>query len=144
MAKEDVAHMNAASGKKLTYDTLNVAMSLHGRHTFHIAVATDGAKKGGTTQDRGETQRLSGTTYGVWQGPESAAILRNKRKEASVLQKRIGVTLDQVDKARAVEQGVLINGRLGDSVTAPGGGTFYYICYIKKSTSETRYGALWQ
>eukprot|EP00965_Chrysotila_dentata_P109382 3615048-Pleurochrysis_carterae.AAC.1 len=42
MSKEDIAHMNAASGKKLTYDTLNVAMSLHERHAFHVAVATDG------------------------------------------------------------------------------------------------------
>eukprot|EP00965_Chrysotila_dentata_P114568 3786624-Pleurochrysis_carterae.AAC.1 len=46
MAKEDVAHMNSASGKKLTYDTLNVALTLHERHTFHLAVATDGSKRG--------------------------------------------------------------------------------------------------
>eukprot|EP00965_Chrysotila_dentata_P160878 5312491-Pleurochrysis_carterae.AAC.2 len=46
MATEDVAHMNSASGKKLTYDTLNVAMTLHERHTFHLAVATDGSKRG--------------------------------------------------------------------------------------------------
>eukprot|EP00965_Chrysotila_dentata_P128484 4247852-Pleurochrysis_carterae.AAC.1 len=93
--KEDVAHMNSASGKKLTYDTLNVAMTLHERHTFHLAVAsTDGSKRGGS-KDRGETQRLSETTYGVWQGPDSAAILKSKRKEATVLQKRIGVTLDE-------------------------------------------------
>eukprot|EP00965_Chrysotila_dentata_P062222 2061345-Pleurochrysis_carterae.AAC.1 len=100
MAKEDVAHMNLASGKKLTYDTLNVAMTLHERHTFHLAVATDGSKKGGS-KDRGETQRLSESTYGVWHGPDSAVILKNKRKEATVLQKRIGVTLDQMDKIRA-------------------------------------------
>eukprot|EP00965_Chrysotila_dentata_P048696 1615851-Pleurochrysis_carterae.AAC.1 len=80
MTKEDVTHMNTASGKKLTRDTLDVAITLHERHTFHIAVATDGAKKGGT-KDRGEPQRLSETTHGVWQGPESATILRNKRKE---------------------------------------------------------------
>eukprot|EP00965_Chrysotila_dentata_P169808 5604837-Pleurochrysis_carterae.AAC.1 len=55
VSKEGVTHMNAASGKKLTYDTINVAMTLHERHTFHLAVATDGAKKGGT-KDRGETQ----------------------------------------------------------------------------------------
>eukprot|EP00965_Chrysotila_dentata_P194625 6176482-Pleurochrysis_carterae.AAC.1 len=48
VAKEDVTHMNADSGKKITYDTLNVAMTLHERHNFHVAVATDGAKKGGT------------------------------------------------------------------------------------------------
>eukprot|EP00965_Chrysotila_dentata_P162738 5374290-Pleurochrysis_carterae.AAC.1 len=53
------------------------------------AVATDGAKKGGT-KDRGETQRLSETTYGVWQRPDSAVMLKNKRKKATVLQKRIG------------------------------------------------------
>eukprot|EP00965_Chrysotila_dentata_P183781 6068281-Pleurochrysis_carterae.AAC.3 len=48
LSKEDVTHMNSASGKKLAYDTLEVAMSLHERHTFHLAVATDGAKKRGT------------------------------------------------------------------------------------------------
>eukprot|EP00965_Chrysotila_dentata_P098537 3257276-Pleurochrysis_carterae.AAC.3 len=63
MTKKDVEHMNTASGKKLTLDTLNVAMTLHERHSFHIAVATDGARKGGT-KDRVETQRLSETTYG--------------------------------------------------------------------------------
>eukprot|EP00965_Chrysotila_dentata_P170107 5614640-Pleurochrysis_carterae.AAC.1 len=63
VAKEDVTHMNAASGKKFTYDTLNVALTLHERHTFHVAVATDGAKKGGT-KVRGEPQKLSETTYG--------------------------------------------------------------------------------
>eukprot|EP00965_Chrysotila_dentata_P171712 5666468-Pleurochrysis_carterae.AAC.1 len=47
------------------------------------------------------------TTYGVWQGPESATILGNKRKKATVLQTRMGVTLDQMDKTRAVEQGSL-------------------------------------
>eukprot|EP00965_Chrysotila_dentata_P016967 563127-Pleurochrysis_carterae.AAC.1 len=41
IAKEDVAHTNSASGKKLTYDTLNVAMTLHERHNFHLAAATD-------------------------------------------------------------------------------------------------------
>eukprot|EP00965_Chrysotila_dentata_P021681 718174-Pleurochrysis_carterae.AAC.1 len=28
MSKEDVKHINTASGKKLTFDTLNVAMTL--------------------------------------------------------------------------------------------------------------------
>eukprot|EP00965_Chrysotila_dentata_P260578 6213953-Pleurochrysis_carterae.AAC.2 len=102
ISKEDVAHMSAASGKKLTYDTLNVAMLLHERYTFHLAVAADAAKEGGT-KDRGEMHRLSKTTYGVWQGPGSVEILRNKRREASALQKRLGVTLDQTDKVRAVE-----------------------------------------
>eukprot|EP00965_Chrysotila_dentata_P222026 6192721-Pleurochrysis_carterae.AAC.4 len=53
MSKEDIAHMKWASGKKLTYDTLNVPVSLHKRHNFHLAVATDGSKKGGN-KDRGE------------------------------------------------------------------------------------------
>eukprot|EP00965_Chrysotila_dentata_P088727 2929050-Pleurochrysis_carterae.AAC.1 len=44
MTKEDVAHMNTASGNKLTYDNLNVAITLHERHTSHIAVATDWKK----------------------------------------------------------------------------------------------------
>eukprot|EP00965_Chrysotila_dentata_P151799 5016302-Pleurochrysis_carterae.AAC.1 len=130
MVKEDVTHMNSASGKKLTYDTLNVAMTLHERHTFHLAVATDGSKKGGN-MDRGETQRLSETTYGVWQGPESAMILQNKRKEATVLQRRIGVTLDQTDKIRAVEQGVL-KGRLGNSATAAGAELFAIFAILRK------------
>eukprot|EP00965_Chrysotila_dentata_P130944 4328970-Pleurochrysis_carterae.AAC.1 len=88
IAKEDVAHMNPASGKKLTYDTLNVAITLHERHAFHLAVATDGSKKGGS-KDRGETQRRSETTYGVWQGPDTAAILKSKREKATALQKRL-------------------------------------------------------
>eukprot|EP00965_Chrysotila_dentata_P156175 5159440-Pleurochrysis_carterae.AAC.2 len=116
-------------------------MALHERHIFHLAVATDGAKKGGT-KDRGETQRLSETTYGVWQGPESAVILENKRKEATVLQKRIGSTLDQMDKARAVEQGVL-NGRLGDSATAAGAELFAIFAILRKVQAEQdmgRYG----
>eukprot|EP00965_Chrysotila_dentata_P095614 3160348-Pleurochrysis_carterae.AAC.1 len=104
ISKEDVTHMKAPSGRKLTYDTLHVALTLHEKHNFHTAVATDGAKKGGNN-DRGEPQRLSETTYGVWQGPQSEAILRNKRGGATALQKRLGVTLDQTDKMRAVEQG---------------------------------------
>eukprot|EP00965_Chrysotila_dentata_P172941 5707539-Pleurochrysis_carterae.AAC.1 len=75
ISKEDVTHMRAPSGKKLTHDALNVALSLHERHCFHLAVATDGAKKGGN-KDRGETHRLSETTYGVWQGPQSEEILK--------------------------------------------------------------------
>eukprot|EP00965_Chrysotila_dentata_P217248 6189874-Pleurochrysis_carterae.AAC.2 len=47
MPKEDIEHMNGASGKKLTHDTLHVVMTLHERHAFHlVAVATDGAKGG--------------------------------------------------------------------------------------------------
>eukprot|EP00965_Chrysotila_dentata_P205282 6182867-Pleurochrysis_carterae.AAC.4 len=34
--------------EKLTYNALQVVMALHQRHTFHLAVATDGAKKEGT------------------------------------------------------------------------------------------------
>eukprot|EP00965_Chrysotila_dentata_P058321 1933845-Pleurochrysis_carterae.AAC.1 len=55
MTKEDVEHMNTASEKQLTLDPLNAAMTLHERHSFHIAVATDGTTRGGT-KDRGETQ----------------------------------------------------------------------------------------
>eukprot|EP00965_Chrysotila_dentata_P216870 6189626-Pleurochrysis_carterae.AAC.1 len=54
MSKEDIGQMNGASENFFTYDTVQVAMSLHERHTFHLAVATDGAKKGGT-KDRMET-----------------------------------------------------------------------------------------
>eukprot|EP00965_Chrysotila_dentata_P021137 699889-Pleurochrysis_carterae.AAC.1 len=131
MTKEDITHMNSMSGKKLSYDTLNVAMTLHERHNFHMAVATDGAKKGGN-KDRGETQRLSETTYGVWQGPESAAILRDKWNNASALQKRIGVRLDQTDVKRALEQGIL-NGRLGDSATAAGAKLFAIFAILRKA-----------
>eukprot|EP00965_Chrysotila_dentata_P078985 2604930-Pleurochrysis_carterae.AAC.2 len=77
-------HMNGADGKKHTHETLLVAMSLHEMHDFHLAVATDGAKKGGS-KDRTETHRLSETTYGVWQGPESAKILREERRNATTL-----------------------------------------------------------
>eukprot|EP00965_Chrysotila_dentata_P029423 977843-Pleurochrysis_carterae.AAC.1 len=58
-------------------------------------------------------------------------MLRNKRKEASTLQKRIGVTLDQRDKARAVEQGVL-KGRFGDSATAAGAELFAIFAILRK------------
>eukprot|EP00965_Chrysotila_dentata_P086844 2866153-Pleurochrysis_carterae.AAC.1 len=138
IAKEDVAHMNSTSGKKLTYDTLNVALKLHERHTFHLAVATDGSKKGGS-KDRGEVQRLSETTYGVWQGPDSAAILKSKREKATALQKRIGVELDQMDKIRGVEQGVL-NGRLGDSATAAGAELFAIFAVLRKVQAEQDMG----
>eukprot|EP00965_Chrysotila_dentata_P261085 6214132-Pleurochrysis_carterae.AAC.5 len=115
MAKEGIRHMNGTGGKKLTLETLQVAMSLNERHAFHPAVATDGAKKG-ETKDRTETQRLSETTYGVWQGPESMEILKGKNKVATALQKRIGLQLNLTDKTRAVEHGVM-SGRLGDPAT---------------------------
>eukprot|EP00965_Chrysotila_dentata_P218773 6190761-Pleurochrysis_carterae.AAC.1 len=134
LSKEDVAHMNLVSGKKLTHDTLKAAMSLHERHTFHLAVATDGAEKGGG-KDRGETHRLSETMYGVWQGPESVEILKIKRREASALQQRLGVTLDHMDKARAIEQGVL-SGRLGDSATAVEAELFAIFVILKKAQAQ--------
>eukprot|EP00965_Chrysotila_dentata_P213555 6187691-Pleurochrysis_carterae.AAC.1 len=134
ISKEVVAHMNAASGKKLTYDTLNVAMTLHERYNFHLAVAMDAAKKEGTKY-RGEMHRLSETTYGVCQRPGSAEILRNKRKEASALQNRLGVTLDQMDKVRAVEQGVL-TGRLGDSATAMEAELFAIFATLRKVQAQ--------
>eukprot|EP00965_Chrysotila_dentata_P008072 263050-Pleurochrysis_carterae.AAC.1 len=138
LSKEDVEHMNSASGKKLTRDTLNVAMSLHERHSFHLAVATDGAKKGGT-KDRGETQRLADTTYGVWQGPDSVEILKIKKKEASTLQKRLGIRLDQMDKTRAIEQGVLF-GRLGDSATAAEAELFAIFAIMRKRQAQQYMG----
>eukprot|EP00965_Chrysotila_dentata_P089458 2953540-Pleurochrysis_carterae.AAC.1 len=67
IASEDIRQMNRAEGKKLTHEALLVALSLHVKHDFQVAVATDGAKKGGT-KDRTETQRISETAYGVlWQ-----------------------------------------------------------------------------
>eukprot|EP00965_Chrysotila_dentata_P089958 2969369-Pleurochrysis_carterae.AAC.1 len=87
---EDTRQMNGANGKKLTFETLEVALSLHEKYDFHVAVATDGAKKGGT-KDRAEPHRISATTYGVWQGPESARIMRGKKREATALQDRLGV-----------------------------------------------------
>eukprot|EP00965_Chrysotila_dentata_P113096 3736553-Pleurochrysis_carterae.AAC.1 len=46
IAKEDIAHVNEASGNKPTCDILEVALALHKRYDFHLAVAADGAKKG--------------------------------------------------------------------------------------------------
>eukprot|EP00965_Chrysotila_dentata_P177238 5853554-Pleurochrysis_carterae.AAC.1 len=119
--------MNAASGKKLTYDILNVAIWLHERHNFHIAVATDGTKKRGLI------------IGGKRKGPESVEILRKKRREASALRNRLGVTLDQRDKARAVEQGVL-NGILGDSATAAGAELFAIFAMLKKVQAKQDMG----
>eukprot|EP00965_Chrysotila_dentata_P102450 3382022-Pleurochrysis_carterae.AAC.1 len=113
---EDTRQMNGAEGKKLTCDTLEVALSLHEKYDFHIAAATNGAKKGGT-KDRTEPQRISETTYGIWQGPESAKILREKQREATILQDRLGVQLNHADKLQAIDQGIL-SGRLGDSATS--------------------------
>eukprot|EP00965_Chrysotila_dentata_P030899 1029402-Pleurochrysis_carterae.AAC.1 len=86
MSKEDISHMNGADVKKLTHKTIQVAMALHERHNFHLAVATDGAKKG-KTQDRMESQKVLETAYGVRQGPESAEILRGKGKGDSATTK---------------------------------------------------------
>eukprot|EP00965_Chrysotila_dentata_P259543 6213594-Pleurochrysis_carterae.AAC.1 len=109
-------------------------MSLHERHDFHIAVATDGAKKGGT-KDRTETQRISETTYGLWQGPESAEILRRERRDATTLQERLGVKLNQRDKLQAIEQGIL-NGRLGDSATAAEAELFAIFAILRKVQAQ--------
>eukprot|EP00965_Chrysotila_dentata_P202815 6181337-Pleurochrysis_carterae.AAC.1 len=130
--------MNGASGKKLTLDTLHVAMSLHERHSFHVAVATDGAKKGGA-KDRAETQRLSETTCGMWQGPESAEIIRRKRREATALQERLGGVLNQTDKLRAVEQGIL-SGRLGDSATVAEAELFAIFALLRKVQGQQDLG----
>eukprot|EP00965_Chrysotila_dentata_P185567 6126475-Pleurochrysis_carterae.AAC.3 len=85
--------------------------------------ATDGAKKGGF-KDR---------------GPESVEILGNKLREAPALQKRLGVTLDQMDKARAVEKGVL-NGKLGDSATAAGAELFAIFAILRKVQAKQYMG----
>eukprot|EP00965_Chrysotila_dentata_P117356 3878895-Pleurochrysis_carterae.AAC.1 len=66
-------------------------------------------------------------------------MLKNKRKEATVLQKRIGITLDQRDKTRAVEQGVL-NGRLGDSAIAAGAKLFAIFAILRKVQAEQDMG----
>eukprot|EP00965_Chrysotila_dentata_P122213 4040591-Pleurochrysis_carterae.AAC.1 len=58
-------------------------------------------------------------------------ILRDKRNGASELQKRLGVTLDQTDKTRAVELGAL-NGRLGNSATAAGAELFAIFATLRK------------
>eukprot|EP00965_Chrysotila_dentata_P186135 6145660-Pleurochrysis_carterae.AAC.1 len=85
------------------------------------------------------TQRLSETTYGVWQGPESAAILRDKRDNASTIQKRIGIRLDQTDVKRALEQGIL-SGRLGDSATAAGAELFAIFAILRKVQAKQDMG----
>eukprot|EP00965_Chrysotila_dentata_P179085 5914015-Pleurochrysis_carterae.AAC.1 len=130
MSKEDISHMNGADGKKPTHKTIQVAMALHERHDFHLAVATNGAKKG-ETQDRVESQKVSETTYGVWLGPESAEILKGKREKATALQYRLGVKLNQSDKLRAVEQGIL-SGRLGDSATTAEAELFAIFAILRK------------
>eukprot|EP00965_Chrysotila_dentata_P262186 6214496-Pleurochrysis_carterae.AAC.1 len=127
---EDTRQMNGAEGKKLTYEAISAALSLHEKHDFHVAVATDGAKKGGT-KDRMETQRISETTYGVWQGPESARILKGKQREANTLQERLGVQLNHMDKLQAVEQGML-SGRLGDSATSAEAELFAILAVLRK------------
>eukprot|EP00965_Chrysotila_dentata_P090203 2976978-Pleurochrysis_carterae.AAC.1 len=130
--------MNERGGKRLTQQALQVALSLHERHAFHVAVATDGAKKGGT-KDKTEINRLSATTYGAWQGPESADILRYKRQNATVLQERLGVALNQMDKTQAVERGVL-SGRLGDSATAAEAELFAIFATLRRIQAQQEMG----
>eukprot|EP00965_Chrysotila_dentata_P245840 6206805-Pleurochrysis_carterae.AAC.1 len=60
---EDIRQMNGAEGKKLTYEAISAALLLHEKYDFQLAVASDGAKKGGTKY-RMETQRISETTCG--------------------------------------------------------------------------------
>eukprot|EP00965_Chrysotila_dentata_P137257 4540039-Pleurochrysis_carterae.AAC.2 len=127
---EDIRNMNGAAGKKLTHETLSAALSLHEKHDFHVAVATDGAKKGGTN-DRMETQRISETTYGVWQGSEAASILKEKQSNANSLQERLGIQLNHTDKIQAVEQGSL-SGRLGDSATSAEAELFAIFAILRK------------
>eukprot|EP00965_Chrysotila_dentata_P055810 1850959-Pleurochrysis_carterae.AAC.1 len=142
MTKEDVGHMNERGGKRLTQRALQVALSLHKRHAFHVAVPTDGAKKGGT-KDRTETNRLSAARYGAWQGPESADILRYKRQNATALQERRGVVLKQMDKTQAVERGVL-SGRLGYSATAAEAELFAIFATLRKIQAQQAMGCYGQ
>eukprot|EP00965_Chrysotila_dentata_P078918 2601981-Pleurochrysis_carterae.AAC.1 len=130
--------MNETGGKKLTQKALQVALSLHERHAFHVAVATDGAKKGGT-KDTTEINTFSATTYGAWQGPESAEILRHKRQKATALQERLGVALNQMDKTHAVKWGVL-TGRLGDSATAAEAELFAIFATLRKVQAQQELG----
>eukprot|EP00965_Chrysotila_dentata_P090805 2996672-Pleurochrysis_carterae.AAC.9 len=81
---------------------------------------------------------MSETTHGVWQRPESAEILKVKRREASALQKKLGVKLDQRDKTQAIEQEVL-SGRLGDSATAAEAELFAIFAILRKH----RYNNIW-
>eukprot|EP00965_Chrysotila_dentata_P206737 6183709-Pleurochrysis_carterae.AAC.10 len=69
--------------------------------------------------------------YGAWHGPESAEILRCKRQEATALQERLGVTLNQTDKTQAVERGIL-SGRLEDSATAAEAELFAIFATLRK------------
>eukprot|EP00965_Chrysotila_dentata_P246551 6207229-Pleurochrysis_carterae.AAC.1 len=131
MSKEDISHMNGADGKKLTHTTLQVAMALHERHDFYSAVATDRAKKG-ETKDRMESQKISETTYVVWLGPELAEILRDKREKATALQQKLGIKLNQTDKLRTVEQGVLSGRPLGDSATTAEAELFAIFAILRK------------
>eukprot|EP00965_Chrysotila_dentata_P254778 6211989-Pleurochrysis_carterae.AAC.2 len=90
----------------------------------------------------GRTQRISETTYGVWQGPESAKIRRGKQSEATTLQERLGVQLNQMDKMQAVEQGIS-SGRLGDSATSAEAELFAIFAIPRKdSASITRLGSI--
>eukprot|EP00965_Chrysotila_dentata_P073049 2414262-Pleurochrysis_carterae.AAC.1 len=138
MTKEDVGHMNETGRKKLIQKALQVALSLHERHDFHVAVATDGSKKGGT-RERTEIDRLSKTTYGAWQDPESAEILRHKIRNATALQARLGVTLNQTDKLQAVERGAL-SGRLGNSATAAEAELFAIFATLRKVQAQQDLG----
>eukprot|EP00965_Chrysotila_dentata_P257566 6212928-Pleurochrysis_carterae.AAC.1 len=110
-------------------------MLLHERHKFHLAVATDGAKRGGT-KDRMETQRLSGTTYGVCQGPTSTEIIRAEREKTSEsITSKVGDRAEPNRKRHAVEPGVL-SGRLGDSATSAEAVLFAIFAILRKVQAQ--------
>eukprot|EP00965_Chrysotila_dentata_P169640 5599723-Pleurochrysis_carterae.AAC.1 len=138
ISKEDTGHMNGADGKKLTHKALQVAMLFHERYVFHLAVATDRAKRG-SIKDRTEAQRLSETTYGVWQGPALAEIIRDKREKATALEARLGIKLNQTKKLQAVEQGVS-SGKLGDSATSAEAELFAMFAILRKVQAQQKLG----
>eukprot|EP00965_Chrysotila_dentata_P034571 1151224-Pleurochrysis_carterae.AAC.1 len=82
---------------------------------------------------------MADTTYGVWQGPDSVEILKIKMREATTLQKRLGVGLNQTDKMRAIEQGVL-SGRLGDSATVAEAELFAIFAIMRKIQAQQYMG----
>eukprot|EP00965_Chrysotila_dentata_P207022 6183876-Pleurochrysis_carterae.AAC.1 len=58
-------------------------------------------------------------------------MLRGERRDATTLQERLGVRLNQADKQQAVEQGTL-SGRLGNSATSAEAELLLYLHYLKR------------
>eukprot|EP00965_Chrysotila_dentata_P210726 6186060-Pleurochrysis_carterae.AAC.2 len=66
-------------------------------------------------------------------------ILEQKRNDATALQARLGVVLNQTGKMRAVENGVL-RGRLGDSATAAEAELFAIFATLRKVQAQQDMG----